>query len=277
MRSEASTGPELVFNPPEDPDMDRPVDLATELSSLSPRRGSFPWPDHEYVRGWGVFGLPFDTGHVLALRVFPENDFAPYRTVWHRTPDGAWSIFVDAPRLDIACPRYYAPACSATSFAHIEIEWSGPMSLRITMTSPKVDWTVDAIDTPLLRILNWISLRLPLWTWKPDWLVHARELMAKSLLGMGAIRMRGVMPSGHVGTLMPQRIYFIESSTAVLDGVNLGHPTHLDNPPVIGGVTLPCRGVLAVGQAAWKRLDPEEYQRTRAETGRADGARNSTA
>jgi hypothetical protein len=148
--------------------MDRPVDLGTELSSLSPRRGSFPWPDHEYVRGWGVFGPPFDTGHVLALRVFPENDFAPYRTVWQRTPDGVWSILVDAPRLDIARPRYSAPACSVTSFAHIEIERSGPMSLRITMT-------------------------------------------------------------------------------------------------------------FAVGQAAWKRLDPEEYQRTRVETGRADSIRDSTA
>src|SRR5262245_16681413 len=47
----------------------------------------FPWPNHEYVRGWGVFGLPFDSGHYLALRVFPENAFAPYRTVWHRVPE----------------------------------------------------------------------------------------------------------------------------------------------------------------------------------------------
>ena len=52
------------------------IDLAAELKDLEPRRGRFPWPNHEYVRGWGVFGLPFDSGHYLALRVFPENDFA---------------------------------------------------------------------------------------------------------------------------------------------------------------------------------------------------------
>ena len=78
------------------------------------------------------------------------------------------------------------------------------------------------------------------------------QFMAKSLLDMGSIRMRGM--------------YFIESSTATLDDVSLGRPTHLNEPPVIGNVTLPCRGVLAVGQAAWKILDPGEYQRTRAET-----------
>jgi hypothetical protein len=246
--------------------MEQTGQLADELSKLSPRRGRFPWADHEYVRGWGVFGLPFDSGHVLALRVFPDNDFAPYRTVWHRTPDGAWSIFVDAPRLDIACPRYYGAACRETAFAQIDIDWIGPMSLHVAMTSPKLDWTVDASETPLLRVLNWISPRLPLWTWKPDWLVHARELMAKALLGMGTIRMRGVMPSGHVGTLMPERMYFIESSNATFEGVNLGRPTHVEHPSLIGDVTLPARGVLAVGQAAWKILDSEEYRRTRRET-----------
>ena len=35
-----------------------------------------------------MIALPFDSGHVLALRVFPENDFGPCRTVWHRDPSG---------------------------------------------------------------------------------------------------------------------------------------------------------------------------------------------
>jgi len=71
--------------------------LSAQLSDLPAARGRAPWPGHEYVKGWGVFGLPFDTGHVLALRVFPENDFSPYRTVWHRDPGGRWSIYVDGP------------------------------------------------------------------------------------------------------------------------------------------------------------------------------------
>ncbi len=55
------------------------VSLPAKLPALPAVRGHAPWPNHEYVKGWGVFGLPFDSGHVLALRVFPENDFGPYR------------------------------------------------------------------------------------------------------------------------------------------------------------------------------------------------------
>ncbi|SRR5712692_310799 len=76
----------------------KPVSLSAQLPDLPVVRGHAPWPGHEYVKGWGVFGLPFDSGHVLALHVFPENDFSPYRTVWHRDPGGRWSIHVDGPR-----------------------------------------------------------------------------------------------------------------------------------------------------------------------------------
>jgi hypothetical protein len=244
----------------------RQLDLATELGDLPASRTPFAWPDYEYVRGWGIFGLPFDTGHVLALRVFPQNDFAAYRTVWHRSPDGSWSIFVDGPRLDTACPRYYGPACTVVARAAIDLRWTGPTALRITMAEPALDWTVEVSTTRLLRALNLISPHLPLWTWKRASLVRARELMAERLLGLGAIRMRGVMPSGHVGTLMPERMYFIDRATATLDGTDLGHPERASQTPDIGGVTLPARGVLAVGQAAWQILDAAEYDRTRAET-----------
>jgi hypothetical protein len=244
----------------------RNLDLATELADLPERRARFAWADHEYVRGWGIFGLPFDSGHVLALRVFPQNDFAAYRTVWHRTPDGSWSIFVDGPRLDTACPRYYGPACAVVAPTRIDLRWEGPASLRVSMAEPALEWSVEVSTTRLLRALNFVSPHMPLWTWKRRSLVRARELIAERLLGIGAIRMRGVMPSGHIGTLMPERMYFINRAAATLDGTDLGHPERVSQPPDIGGVTLPARGVLAVGQAAWQILDPVEYHRTRAET-----------
>jgi hypothetical protein len=242
------------------------LDLASTLSQLPPRRGQAPWPDHEYVRGWGVFGLPLDSGHVLALRVFPDNDFSPYRTLWHRTPKGEWSIYVDGPRLDTACPRYYAAACAYTGFARISIEWSGPASLQVTMDRPKLQWSLTAYDTPVLRALNAVSPRLPLWTWRRRTLLRGREILAKHVLGMGDLEMSGRMPSGHVGTLMPARMYFIDQASAVLEDQDLGRPAAVSPNPRIGEVALPARGVLAIGQAMWEILDPEEYARTRAET-----------
>ena len=245
------------------------TDLATELSDLPAVRGQFAWPDYEYVKGWGVFVLPFDSGHVLALRVFPENDFGPYRSIWHRDPAGSWSIHVDGPRLDTACPRYYGAACDRTDFAHIELTWTGPRALRVVMDAPSLRWSLIARETPALQILNPISAALPLATWRPHLLVRARELLARAL-GMGDMRMSGTMPSGHTGTLMPQRMYFIERSTAVLDGDDLGAPAHLKQNPKMGQIPLPSRGVLAIGGAAWRITDLAEYERTRAATAPPD-------
>lgn len=242
------------------------TDLAAKLTDLPARRGDAPWPDHEYVRGWGVMGLPFDSGHYLALRVFPENDFSPYKTVWHRDPQGAWSIFVDGPRFDTACPRYYGAACTRIGHATIDLTWTGPMSLHITVDSTRLDWTLDATEPTGLLLLNAMSARLPTWTWRPRSLLRARELLARRVLGMGDIRMRGTMPSGHTGTLMPQRMFLIDQSTATLDGDDLGHAARVTPTPDIGGFPVPARGVLAIGQAAWPILDPDEYARTRDET-----------
>lgn len=241
------------------------LDLSATLPPLPAVRGQAPWPGHEYVKGWGVFGLPFDSGHVLALRVFPENDFGPYKTLWHRDPSGSWAIHVDGPRLDTACPRYYGAACDYTGFAHIELTWTGPTSLRVQVDSPALDWTLTASSTRLLDLLNALSARLPLASWRPRTLVRAREQLARAL-GMGDLQMSGVMPSGHTGTLMPQRMYFVDESQASVEGVDLGHPAHLPENPRIGEVPLPARGVLAVGGAVWQILDPVEYERTLAET-----------
>lgn len=228
------------------------LDLADRLRDLPERQGVPPWPGYEYVKGWGVFGLPFDSGHVLALRVFPENDFSPYRTLWHRDPRGRWSIHVDGNSAETACPRYYGPACDHVGYAQIRLEWTGAASLRVTMDESALEWALTAHQTPLLRVMNAISPRLPLSSWRSPRLVRAREVMARRALGLGDITMSGTMPSGHEGILMPQRMYFIDESTAILDGVNLGRPTRMSPNPLIGGVPLPARGVLAVGQGAWR-------------------------
>ena len=237
---------------------------ATLTTAIHEDMGEAPWPDHEYVRGWGVFGLPFDSGHVLALRVFPQSSFGPYRTVWHRDPEGRWSIYADAPRVEHACPRYYGPACAYVGRAGIQLRWTGPRTLRVTMDEPALDWTLTAARSPLMGVLNPLSAALPLATWRPRALVRARERLARTL-GMGRIELSGVMPSGPPGLLMPQRMYLVDESSALLGGVDLGRPTRLVDNPHIGGVALPARGVLAIGQGMWPIRDPEEFESERRE------------
>ena len=239
--------------------------VAARTEAIAEDRGEAPWPGHEYVRGWGVFGLPFDSGHVLALRVFPQNPFAPYRTVWHRDPSGAWSIYADAPRLDIACPRYYGEACVRVAQARIQVAWTAPNTLRVTVPEPALEWTVTVAGSPMLGLLNPFSAALPVASWRVRRLVHARERLARAL-GIVPESSRRPMPSGHHGLLMPQRMYLVDQSEATLDGADLGRPTRLAENPTIGDVPLPARGVLAVGQAVWRIRDPEEYARLRHET-----------
>jgi hypothetical protein len=137
---------------------------------------------------------------VLALRVFPHNPFAPYRTVWHRDPGGGRSIYADAPRLDIACLRYYGPACDRVAPARIELAWTTPGSFRVTVEKPAVEWIVSVARSPILAMLNPLSAVLPLATWRPRLLVQARERLARTL-GVEGLELSETMPSGHHGLL----------------------------------------------------------------------------
>jgi hypothetical protein len=245
---------------------------AALTSAIQAEMGTAPWPGHEYVRGWGVFGLPWDSGHVLALRVFPQSSFGAYRTVWHRDPEGRWSIYADAPQVELACPRYYGSVCEYVGPAAITLNWTGPRTLHVTVDRPRLDWTLTASRSLRFGVLNPLSAAMPLGTWRPDALVRLRERLARAL-GMGTLRLAGEAPSGHEGLLMPQRLYPVDRSSATLDGVDLGRPIRLEENPTIGGSTLPARGVLAIGQAMWPIRDHDEFLRARAAATRAQTER----
>lgn len=229
------------------------LDLASALSQVTETHREAPWAGHEYARGWGVQALPFDTGHVLGLRVFPEGNFDPYRALWHREPDGKWAIYVDRQE-PCACTKYYGAACELTGYAAIQVEWTGPAEVRVTMDRPAVVWTFKARTDWRLDLVNSVNAALPLATWRSKLLVRSRERIARAL-GLGDLRLSGPTPSGHMGTLMPERMYFIDGSTASFDGVDLGRPVHLSENPKIGSVPLPARGVLARGKAMWRIAD----------------------
>ena len=243
------------------------LDLRLDPGGYPGTRCQALWPGHEYAQGWGVVARPFATGHVLALRVVRGSDIGSYRTLWHRDPELAWSIYVDGPRLDTACPRYFGAACHHTGFGKLHLEWLDPATLSVRLASPALDWVLTATQTPLLRILNAVNEALPRSTWGSAAVLHTRERVARAL-GMGAVPLRGVTPSGHLGTMMPQRIYLISDTAATLNGTEFGTPARLRANPMIGDVPLPARGVLAIGQGVWEILDPHENHLTRAETSR---------
>ena len=57
--------------------------------------------------GYAVIGLPFRSGHVLAMRRFPASSIGlGYTSVWHRSPEGKWT-FYSSVRPEDGCSRYF--------------------------------------------------------------------------------------------------------------------------------------------------------------------------
>jgi hypothetical protein len=154
-------------------------------------------------------------------------------------------------------PRYFGAACHTTGLAQIGLSWDGLATLRVTMDSPALEWMLTATSTRILALLKALNAAMPLATWRLRPLVRVRERLA-SALAMGRLQLAGTMPDGHTGTIMPERMYFVDDSQATLDGTDLGRPAHLRASPVIGGFPPPARGVLSTGLAVFDILDPAE-------------------
>lgn len=246
-----------------------PMNLAARATGIPIRTTTSPWPGHEHSRGYAVMELPFSSGHLLGLRVWPQTDFRPWVSVWHRTPDGEWEMYNDGALLEATCPRYWGPELSRAELADIDLTWTGPTELRVEMVEPRLEWTMSMREPRRLRALNAVSRSLPLWTWRPRPLLRLREWIAKHLLDMGDIQLSVRTASGHEGTIMPEEIYFIHESEAVFDGESLGDPVRLDANPSIGEVPTPTRPVFVLGQAHLRTKDQAEYRRTRERLGDA--------
>jgi hypothetical protein len=234
-------------------------DLAARLSELPERRQPSPWVGHEHVKGWAVFALPFESGDVLALRVLPQSNVTPYRSLYHRDPEGKWELYVDGPK-ECTCTRQYGQVCSRTGNARLQIRWTGPATAKVVMHEPAIEWSFTASTNWRLRAVNAVNGHLPLSTWRFGALIRAREVAAR-VLGMGKLELRSTTPSGHLGTLMPQEIYYIDESRARVNGRDLGRPVQLSENPRLGNLPLPSRGVLAIAEGMWRVADQAEFER----------------
>lgn len=238
------------------------MNLKTELQAKETRTQSSPVDGFEYARGWGIYAHPFDSGHVLALRIFPENDFAPYEAIWHRTPEGEWTIFVDGPRLDTACPRYYGAAAEDERFTSITLDWPGPTDLSVEMDEPELVWTVSMADSALFDVLNVINSKVPEVLARTRPMTQVLEWVGDNVFDLGSIDLAGTAPNGQDAILLPRQLVPITSSSARLNGTDLGEPAKHPDNPTIGDLNLPARPVLAIGTGYFSIEDTVEYDRT---------------
>jgi hypothetical protein len=101
----------------------------------------------ERFRGYAVLGVPFTSGHVLAMRRFSASSVGPgYTSVWHRDPDGAWTMWVDSEPLH-ACPRYFGSDVERVVRAPIHVSWSDPRGIVLKIERGELDWEITLAPT----------------------------------------------------------------------------------------------------------------------------------
>lgn len=198
-------------------------------------------------------GIPFSTGHVLALRRFPASSLGPgYTAVWHRDPAGAWEIYADvAPEL--SCSRFFGAALSRSVETAIALTWSDEWTLEISLPAAELTWRIHLTETWVTRWLNRLMPVLPDAAWRSPTMLHAIEWVAAAALGVGRLRLQGTTPNGHSFLARPRLLWAVSSSSAALGNVDLGAPEPLATPAQLGQFLIPQRGLFVIGAATFAR------------------------
>ncbi|BCI90647.1 hypothetical protein NIIDMKKI_58530 [Mycobacterium kansasii] len=150
-----------------------------------------PAGDDERFVGFGVMGLPFTSGHYLALRHFPMTSFSPgYRSVWHRDPQGRWTFYATTPGPQ-SCARYFSSVTRNDAVqCEIDVAWVTPWSLVVVIPG-LLEWHIDIGTTFATRLMSTVGERLPAGAWTNS--------AALSVLGRAAGRCCGPGRSGSPG------------------------------------------------------------------------------
>ncbi len=207
-----------------------------------------PDGDDERFTGYGVMGMPFASGHYLALRDMVASSVGPaYRSIWHRDPDGRWTIHTTgAPEL--TCPRYFGSATATAQVPSIDVSWPDDHTLEVAL-GDDLSWRIELGPTPATRIMTAMGGLLPDAGWNSNAVLSVMGPTARTMLRTGKIRLRGGTPNGPRFKAAPLKIWRVVGSAASYCGEDLGEPAPLDAQTRLGDFWLPQRGVFFVGRA----------------------------
>jgi hypothetical protein len=204
----------------------------------------------ERFAGYGVLGVTFASGHVLALRRFAASSIGPaYTSVWHRNQGGDWTFYQDVEPCQ-ACSRYFGRMISRNIVRPIRCEWTGPLEFEVGVDGPDgLQWRVQLQATVTSRILNGVAAVMPRKWWHRPAAVNAVGRAAGVLLGSGRLCLAGKTPNGQTFLANPSRIWVIADSRAVVAGEDLGGLAPLREQARLGDFWIPQRGLFAIASA----------------------------
>ncbi|HZM88294.1 MAG TPA: hypothetical protein VFF31_17340 [Blastocatellia bacterium] len=209
---------------------------------------SLPVGKGDRFAGYAVIGLPFRSGHVLALRRFPASSLGRgYTSVWHRSPAGNWT-FYSTVLPEQGCARYFGAEIQRNIIAPIELVWNGPAKLCVKI-GDTLNWQMTLSESPLSRLMNGVSRLVPAPWWQTNSVLKMMGHAARIGLGTGKLNLRGRTPNGHDFTANPQRIWLIDSSRAVVNDIDVGPVGALPQQASLNEFLIPQRGIFAVARA----------------------------
>lgn len=199
-------------------------------------------------------GLPFASGHYLGLRDFVATSVGPaYRAIWHRDPEGRWTIHTTGPA-ELTCPRYFGSVAAAVHAPRIEVSWRDDHTFEVAL-GDELRWRVELGATPATRVMTGMGGALPEAGWNSNAVLATMGPMARSMLRTGRIRLCGATPNGPRFRAAPLQVWRVVGSTATYRGLDLGVPAPLDEQVRLGDFWLPQRGVFFVGRARFTSPD----------------------
>ena len=216
--------------------------------------------DDERFTGYGAMGVPFADGHCLALRNMLATSIGPaYRTLWHRTPAGRWTIFTNTTG-DLSCPRYFGAATQTEPVPAIDLTWQDDWTLQVSM-GDRLTWRIILEDDLATRMMTSMAGAMPDSAWNQDVVLGAMGPMAGGFLGLGRTRLHGTTPNGQSFKAAPLHVWRVVGGQASLDGVSLGELGPLPHQDALGDFWLPQRGLFFAGRARFSVLPPRSTQR----------------
>jgi hypothetical protein len=197
--------------------------------------------------GYGVLGMGFASGHVLALRRITGSSLGPgFATVWHRDPAGRWRFHTDADP-DTTCARYFGVAGELVREDAIAIEWQGSHLFSVRVPGPKLAWVVHLAPAPAARTLRTLARGLPGPLRHHAAVRRVMDAATARLLRVDELTMEGRTPSGHGFRLDTDAFWLVDGSTARCGGEHLGPAVSLRAPVRLGDFRVPQWGLFTVG------------------------------
>jgi hypothetical protein len=218
-----------------------------------------PDGNDERFAGFGVMGLPFESGHYLALRQFPTASFAPaYLSVWHRDPAGDWTFYATTPA-EQSCARYFSSATDNDAVqCDIDVTWLSPWWFRVTIPG-LLEWSVHTTSTLSARLLNKVARRLPEAAWTSKTTLGLVGRVAGMALGAGDVRLAGAAPNGQRFMIAPRMVWAVSSSHAVLRGEDLGPMGRLREQARLADFRPPQKGICVIGTGHFENFDADRH------------------